>query len=162
MGEAASHPTGRLIAVDLDEASLGPSRAYVEYERATAIYDLLAENAFRPSVRPSGEFRLRLSVVEHKLVFDVTDADHAPIVRHILSLTPLLRVIKDYFLVCDSYYAALPTANPAQIEAIDMGRRGIHNEGSEILKERLAGKIELDFETARRLFTLVSALGWRG
>ena len=92
----------------------------------------------------------------------MSDADGAPVVRHILSLTPLRRVIKDYFLVCDAYYAAVRNASRAQIEAIDVGRRGLHNEGAEILRERLRGKIAVDLATARRLFTLVSALHWKG
>jgi uncharacterized protein (UPF0262 family) len=155
-------PTGRLVAVELDVTSIAPSRAYIEHERAAAIRDLIADNAFRPIGKPQGRYRLRLSIVEQKLVFDVSLADRTPVVRHILSLTPLGRVIKDYFIICDSYYASVRSAGPAQIEAIDMGRRGVHNEGATILRERLAGKVEVDFDTARRLFTLVCALHWRG
>jgi uncharacterized protein (UPF0262 family) len=160
-GETWEQPS-RLISVELDTVSIPPSRSYIEHERATAIHDLIAENAFQPVGRPAGSYRLRLSITENKLVFDVADGDRNPVIRHILSLTPLNRLVKDYFLVCDSYYAAIRTANPAQIEAIDMGRRGVHNEGSTILRERLAGKIDVDFETARRLFTLVCALHWKG
>ena len=154
--------TGRLIAVELDEISIARSRAYIEHERATAIHDLIADNSFRPIGKPEGRFRLRLSIVEQKLVFDVATPDRTPVIRHILSLTPLTRVVKDYFIICDSYYAAIRSAGPAQIEAIDMGRRGIHNEGSQTLKDRLSGKIDVDFDTARRLFTLVCVLYWRG
>jgi uncharacterized protein (UPF0262 family) len=154
--------TGRLVAVELDDVSIARQRAYIEHERATAIHDLIADNSFRPVGKPEGRYRLRLSTVDQKLVFDVALADRTPVVRHILSLTPLTRVVKDYFMICDSYYAAVRTAGPAQIEAIDMGRRGVHNEGSTILRERLAGKIDVDFETARRLFTLVCALHWKG
>jgi uncharacterized protein (UPF0262 family) len=154
--------TGRLISVDLDETSIAQARAYIEHERATAIRDLVADNYFRPVGKPEGRFRLRLSIVDKKLVFDIAQPDGAPVIRHILSLTPLSRLIKDYFIVCDSYYAAIRNAGPAQIEAIDMGRRGLHNEGSTLLRERLAGKIDVDFETARRLFTLVCALHWKG
>ena len=154
--------TGRLIAVELDEISIARSRAYIEHERATAIHDLISENSFRPVGRPEGTFRLRLSIIDSKLVLDVASPDRTPIIRHILSLTQLSRVVKDYFLICDSYYAAIRTATPSQIEAIDMGRRGIHNEGSTLLRERLNGKIDMDFETARRLFTLVCALHWKG
>ena len=100
-------------------------------------------------------------MAENRLVLDIADDMDAPVVRHILSLTPLKRVVKDYFLVCESYYDAIRTGAPARIEAIDMGRRGIHNEGAEILAARLSGKVDLDFDTARRLFTLVCALRWR-
>lgn len=155
-------PAGWLVAVDLDSDSLAASQSFVEYERATAIRDLIAENTFLPAGRTSGAFRLGLSIRDGKLVLDVAEADRTPVVRHILSLSPLRRVIKDYFLICDSYYAAVRSAGPGQIEAIDMGRRGIHNEGSTILCERLSGKIAVDFETARRLFTLVCALAWKG
>jgi uncharacterized protein (UPF0262 family) len=160
-GPAAEEPS-RLVAVELDADSITRSGSYIEHERATAIHDLIAENVFRPVGRPAGLYRLRLSIAENKLVFDVADRDRNPVIRHILSLTPLSRLVKDYFIICDSYYAAIRTANPAQIEAIDMGRRGVHNEGSTILRERLAGKIDVDFETARRLFTLVCALHWKG
>ena len=154
--------TGRLVAVELDEVSIARSRSYIEHERATAIHDLIADNAFQPVGKSGTAFRLRLSIVEQKLVFDIALADRTPVVRHILSLTPFSRVVKDYFIICDSYYAAIRTAGPAQIEAIDMGRRGIHNEGSTLLRDRLDGKIDVDFETARRLFTLVCALHWKG
>jgi uncharacterized protein (UPF0262 family) len=153
---------GRLIAVELDRASLPPARSYIDRERATAVSDLIADNIFRPVGRSGNDYRLGLSTRDKKLVLDVTDADKTPVVRHILSLTPLRPVIKDYFLVCDSYYAAAATAQPSQIEAIDMGRRGLHDHGAGILRDRLAGKIEIDFATARRLFTLVCALHWKG
>jgi uncharacterized protein (UPF0262 family) len=153
---------GRLVAVEIDEASLSTSKSFVAYERAAAIRDLIAENSFLPTGRRAGAFRLALSIREGKLVLDIADADKAPVVRHILSLTPLRRVIKDYFLICDSYYNAVKSAGPGQIEAVDMGRRGVHNEGATILRERLEAKIAMDFETARRLFTLVCALAWKG
>jgi uncharacterized protein (UPF0262 family) len=153
---------GRLIAVDLDTGSLSAARAFVERERATALHDLLADNAFGLVGRTGGAFRLRLSVADGKLVLDVADEADAPVARHILSLTPFRRVVKDYFLICDAYYAAVGGLAPAQIEAIDVGRRGLHNEGAEILRERLAGKISVDFPTARRLFTLLCALYWKG
>ena len=152
---------GHLVSVEIDPASLAAAESHVEAERRAAIRDLLAENRFSPGGAP-GAYRLRLSVAERRLVLEVTTADGVPVVRHILSLTPLKRVVRDYFLVCESYYEAVRTGAPARIEAIDMGRRGIHNEGAEILAARLAGKIDLDFDTARRLFTLVSALRWRG
>jgi uncharacterized protein (UPF0262 family) len=158
-----SNPRGHLVAVEIDAGSMaahGP--AYIDQERAAAIRDLIAENLFAPEGRPGDVFRLRLSVVDRKLVLDITDADHSPVISHILSLSPLRRVVRDYFIVCESFYAAVPTASPAQIEAIDMGRRGLHDEGAEILRERLRGKVILDLPTARRLFTLVSALHWKG
>jgi uncharacterized protein (UPF0262 family) len=161
-GSAKAGRTGGLIAVDLDADSLATSRSFIEYERAAAIRDLIAENSFQLVGRPGGVFRLGLSIRDGKLVLDIADADNNPVVSHILSLTPLRGVVKDYFLICDSYYSAIPTASPSQIEAIDMGRRGVHNEGAAILRERLKAKISLDFETARRLFTLVCALAWKG
>jgi uncharacterized protein (UPF0262 family) len=153
---------GWLVAVDLDTESISTSKGFIAYERETAIRDLIAENAFLPAGRSGGTFRLGLSIRDGKLVLDVTEADGAPVACHILSLSPLKRVMKDYFLICDSYYAAVRNAGPSQIEAIDMGRRGVHNEGSTILQERLASKIAVDFDTARRLFTLVCALAWKG
>jgi len=157
---AADRPRGRLIAVEIDSESLAASEGFVDTERRAAVRDLLAENRFGP-VGLAGTYSLRLSVRDKKLVLDLATADGTPVARHILSFTPLARVVKDYFLVCESYYEAVRTAAPARIEAIDMGRRGIHNEGAEALIERLSGKIDMDFETARRLFTLVCALRWR-
>ncbi len=153
---------GKLIAVELDPDSIQRGSPDVEHERATAIYDLLEDNRFLPVGSDRTAFRLRLSMVEKKLVLAISDEAGQPLITHILSLTPFRKIVRDYFLVCDSYYAAIRSANAAQIEAIDMGRRGLHNEGSVILRERLAGKIQVDFETARRLFTLVCALHWKG
>jgi uncharacterized protein (UPF0262 family) len=161
-GKPAKGGRGRLIAVEIDSHSIAPGPSFIDEERATAIRDLIADNQFAPVGRPGDRFRLKLSVTDRRLVFDVSDANGAPVVRHILSLTPLRRVIKDYFLICDAYYAAVPNASRAQIEAIDVGRRGLHNEGAEVLCERLRGKIKVDLATARRLFTLVSALHWKG
>jgi len=157
-----STQAGRLISIEIDSESLAPARSFIDDERAQAIHDLVADNLFSPVGRGGDRFRARLSLVDSKLALDVSDADGEPVVRHVLSLTPLRRVVKDYFLVCDAYYAALRTATPSQIEAIDVGRRGLHDEGAEILRERLNGKISLDFPTARRLFTLVCALHWKG
>ena len=153
--------SGRLIAVTLDQASLGPSGSFIDGERSTAVNDIIAENRFLPA-GGAGDFRLHLALVEGKLVLDIADESARPVARHILSMTPLVRVIRDYFLVCESYYKAVRIGGPAQIEAIDMGRRGVHNEGAEILLARLKGKLDMDFATARRLFTLVCALRWRG
>lgn len=152
----------RLIDVELDEL-IGRSTPDIEHERAVAIFDLIEENSFQPANdEGNGPYRLKLSLIDSKLVFAVSHEDGAPVVTHILSLTPFRRIVKDYFMVCESYYEAIRTATPSQIEAIDMGRRGLHNEGSQTLKERLAGKIDIDFNTARRVFTLVCVLHWRG
>lgn len=159
---AGKKTMARLTAVDLDEGSIARSTPDVEHERAIAIYDLIEENEFEPSGAFEGPFRLRLSIVENKLVFGVCLDDGQPAVTHILSLTPFRRIIKDYFLICESYFEAIRHASPSQIEAIDMGRRGVHNDGSRILMERLEGKIRVDMQTARRIFTLICALHWKG
>jgi uncharacterized protein (UPF0262 family) len=154
--------TRHLVRVTLDENSIGTSNPDIEHERAVAIYDLLEENVFLPEGHDEGPFALHLAIVEKRLVFDVQLDDGTTVIAHHLSLTPLRRIVKDYFMVCDSYYQAIRTASPSQIEAIDMGRRGLHNEGSELLMERLKGKIRMDIDTARRLFTLVCVLHWKG
>ena len=110
----------------------------------------------------SGPYRLKLSLAEQRLVFAISRESGEPVVTHILSLTPFRRIVKDYYMICESYYDAIRSSTPSQIEAIDMGRRGLHNEGSQTLLDRLSGKIEIDFDTARRLFTLVCVLHWRG
>lgn len=155
----------RLIAVVLDEGSIGRASNEVEHERAIAIYDLVEENCFQPLSETeviNGPYRLNLSLQDARLVFDVTFEDGGQVATHILSLTPFRKIIKDYYMICDSYYAAIKTATPSQIEAIDMGRRGLHNEGSQLLLDRLSSKITMDFDTARRLFTLVCVLHWKG
>lgn len=159
---ATTEEAGKLVAVDLDAASIGRSTADVEHERRIAIYDLIEDNRFVLPGHPTGQYRLHLAIRENRLVFDIRNADNVPLVLHLLSLTPLRKIVRDYFLICDSYYAAIRTATPSQIETIDMGRRSVHDEGSRLLMERLAGKILVDFETARRLFTLVCALHWKG
>lgn len=151
----------RLTDVVLDE-SIGRSTPDVEHERAVAIFDLIEDNAFEPAGHPGGPYHLRLSLMDQKLVLSVTTEAGEPVATHILSLTPFRRIIKDYFMICESYYQAIRSSTPSQIEAIDMGRRGIHNEGSQTLQDRLSGKVTLDFDTARRLFTLVCVLYWRG
>ena len=159
---ASERTNAQLSDVSLD-SSIGRSTPDVEHERAVAIYDLIEENSFHP-VGDAGEgpYKLKLSLVETRLVLTITRADDAPVITHILSLTPFRRIVKDYFLICESYYEAIRTSAPSQIEAIDMGRRGLHNEGSQTLMDRLSGKIEVDFDTARRLFTLICVLHWRG
>jgi uncharacterized protein (UPF0262 family) len=160
--EHADSAKQRLVAVTLDEGSIGRSNPDVEHERAVAIYDLLEDNVFHPVDHDGGPYALHLSLTESRLVFDIRLSDGTPVVAHFLSVTPLRRIVKDYFMICDSYYQAIRTATPSQIEAIDMGRRGLHNDGSNLLLERLKEKIELDFDTARRLFTLICVLHWKG
>ena len=146
----------RLRAVVIDEASLAPASREQEHERQVAVFDLLEENSFHPEGAGKGPYDLVLSLTDGRLAFDIAGPHYQR--RHILSITPLRGVIKDYFLICDSYYEAIRNATPTRIEAIDMGRRGLHNEGSQRLRERLEGKVAVDFDTARRLFTLICAL----
>jgi uncharacterized protein (UPF0262 family) len=152
----------RLIAVTFDETSIERGSADQEHERAIAIYDLIEENSFALPGHDGGPYQLRIGLHEAKLALNILDEAGEPIIVHILSLTPFRRILKDYFMICESYFAAIRTASPAQIEAIDMGRRGLHNEGAQLLAERLRGKIECDFDTSRRIFTLVTALHWKG
>src|SRR6516225_2573886 len=155
-------PEFRLVNIALDEASVVRRTREIEQEREIAIYDLIEANSFTPVGSGGGPYRLVLAIEENRLVFDIRLENDTPHGRVMLSLTPFRRVIKDYFLVCESYYKAIRTAPPSQIEALDMGRRGLHDEGSKLLQQRLAGKIELDFDTARRLFTLICVLHLKG
>lgn len=153
----------RLVGVELDESLAGGTTADIEHERQVAIYDLLDENRFDIAGEASGPYRLRLAITEKRLVFAVETAeDNRAAGTILLSMTPFRRIVRDYFMVCESYYEAIRSAPASRIEAIDMGRRGLHDEGSRILQGRLAGKIEVDFATARRLFTLICALHWKG
>jgi len=152
----------RLVAVTLDEETIGQSNPDVEHERKIAIYDLLEINSFAPVDHEGGPYTLHLSINDNRLVFDIRLEDGTPVVAHLFSLTPFRRIVKDYFMICDSYYQAIRTATPDKIEAIDMGRRGIHDEGSRILMERLKDKVKVDMDTARRLFTLICVLHWKG
>ena len=161
--EPAAESSGyRLVAVTLDEGSIGRSNPDIEHERAVAIYDLIEENVFHPVGHAAGPYTLHLGIKESRLVFDIRQPDGTPVIAHLLSLTPLRRIVKDYFMICDSYYQAIRSATPSQIEAIDMGRRGLHDEGSRVLMERLRKKVKVDFDTARRLFTLICVLHWKG
>jgi uncharacterized protein (UPF0262 family) len=150
----------RLASITLDAATLPAATAEIEHERRVAIFDIVEKNSFEPAGSDGGPYALTLSLQDSRLVFDIVGGDFKR--AHVLSLTPLKSVLKDYLLICDSYYDALRGSSPSQIESVDMGRRGLHNEGAELLKDRLAGKIALDHETARRLFTLVVALYRRG
>jgi uncharacterized protein (UPF0262 family) len=159
---ASGRKAHRLVAVTLDENSIRRSGPDVEHERAVAIYDLLEENSFAPEGNARGPFKLHLSITGNRLMFDIRRANGTPVMAHLLSLSPLRRIVKDYFMICDSYYAAIRTATPERIEALDMGRRALHDEGSQLLMERLRRKVAVDFETARRLFTLICVLHWKG
>ena len=152
----------RIVAVTLDEESIGRSGPDIEHERAIAIYDLIEENSFKPIGHEGGPYALHLSLAENRLVFDIRLATGEPVVAHMLSLNTFKKIVKDYFMICDSYYQAIRTATPDRIEAIDMGRRGIHDEGSRILQDQIKRKVEVDFDTARRLFTLICVLHWKG
>jgi uncharacterized protein (UPF0262 family) len=150
----------RLQSVVLDEDSLAAASRDQEQERQIAIFDLLEENFFAPDGAQGGPYDLTIALIDNRLALDITGGGYER--RHILSLSPFRSVIKDYFMVCESYYQAIRNSTPQQIEALDMGRRALHNEGSALLQARLAGKVETDLDTARRLFTLICALHWRG
>lgn len=147
----------RLQSVELDAATLPSATAEIEHERRVAIFDLVEKNSFQPADAENGPYDLKLSLQDNRLVFDVA-APGGFARTYALSLTPLKTVLRDYLLICDSYYEALRGSSATQIEAVDMGRRGLHNEGAEALQARLEGKVAIDHETARRLFTLVCAL----
>ena len=158
----AELPTSRLIAITLDEKSTATTNSNIEHEREVAIFDILEGNSFALEGRDDGPYKLNLALVEDRLVLNVTNEGDAAVITHMLSLTPLKRIMKDYFMICESYYEAIRSAPPSRIQAIDMGRRGLHDEGSRLLQERLKRKVHVDFETARRLFTLICVLHWRG
>ncbi len=159
---ASPDPRKRLVSIKLDEQSIGRSNPDVEHERAIAIYDLIESNHFEPKGDDGGPYALKISLSEQRLVLAISRETGEEVITHLLSLTPLRKAVRDYFMICDSYYAAIKTETPQKIEAIDMGRRGLHDEGSRILTERLKDKIGVDFDTARRLFTLICALHWKG
>jgi len=148
----------RLVDIVLDETSLAPANPNVEHERRIAVFDLKESNVFGVAGEDKGPYVLLLGVADGRLAFHVNNETGAQVCAYHLSLSPLRKLIKDYFLICESYYSAIRTATPSQIEAIDMGRRGLHNDGAEILAKTLDGKFKVDFETSRRLFTLICAL----
>ena len=162
MTRAKKADKNRLVAVTLDEASISSSNRDIEHERAVAVYDLIEENSFAPVGHDDGPYALTLGITENRLVLDIRRENGKPVIAHLLSLSPFKRIVKDYFLICDSYYAAIRTATPDRIEAIDMGRRGLHDEGSRILQDAIKSKVQVDFDTARRLFTLLCVLHWKG
>lgn len=158
MGSTTTH---RLSDIALDE-SIGRATPDIEHERAIAIFDIIEENSFELVGHDAGPYKLKLTVIESRLAFDIADDAGEHLITHILSLTPFKQIIKDYFMICESYYEAIKSATPSRIEAVDMGRRGIHNEGAQILRDRLDGKINIDVDTSRRLFTLICVLHWQG
>ena len=151
-----------MVAIELDEKTLVRRTRQIEQEREIAIYDLLEENSFKPMNSPGGPYKVVLSIEESRLVFDIRLEDDSQHGRIMLSLTPFRKVVKDYFLICESYFKAIREAPPSQIETLDMSRRAVHNEGSQLLLERLSGKIDVDHDTARRLFTLICVLHLKG
>ncbi|MEL6958654.1 MAG: UPF0262 family protein [Pseudomonadota bacterium] len=153
----------KIVHIQLDDSALPPPTPEIEQERKVAMFDLLEENSFALPARedrdvPQGPYRLGLSIRQKRLVFEITTEKHEPAGEFHLSLGPFRQVVKDYFQICESYFDAVKTAAPAQIETIDMARRGIHNEGARVLQERLEGKADVDNDTARRLFTLICVL----
>lgn len=162
MTSEANKSRDRLVEITLDQRSLGPANANIEHEREVAIFDIIDGNAFAVDGMDVGPYRLNLAIADDRLQLTVRDEDSEPVASHQVPLTPLKRVMKDYFLVCDDYYDAVRTAPPARIQAIDLNRRTLHDEGSKILAEKLSGKVTVDADTARRLFTLLCALHWKG
>ncbi len=155
----------RITHIEIDDTGLAAPTPAIEQERNVAVFDLLEQNHFALPARgdvtpPPGPYHLALAIRDRRLVFDVTTESGDKAGEFHLSLGPFRQVVKDYFSICESYFEAVKKLPPAQIEAIDMGRRGIHNEGAELLRERLAGKAEVDKDTARRLFTLICVLHW--
>ena len=154
--------TNRLCAIDIDDRGLVPPTAEIDQERKVAIFDLLEDNNFsipRAAEHP-GPYNLALAIREGRLVFGISDQATQKVAEFHLSMGPFRQVVKDYFQICESYFEAVKRLPPSQIEAIDMARRGIHNEGARVLQERLEGKAVVDGATARRLFTLICVMHW--
>lgn len=160
--DGSSEKRNRLCKIDLAENLRVRRNADIEHERTVAIFDLLDENSFELVGGPSGPYQLALSIEENRLALDLRGETGEPIDKHLLPLTAFRTTIKDYFTVCESYYDAIKRLSPSQIEALDMGRRAVHNDGAQLLRERLEGKIAVDLNTARRLFTLICVLHIRG
>ena len=152
----------RLVDIQLLEKTAVRRRPEAEHERKVAIFDLIEANHFAPAVAHPGPYKLVLSAEETRLIFDIRAPDDAELARVPLALQPFRGLVKDYFKICESYYQAIKGATPSRIEAIDMGRRGLHDEGSRLLQSELAGRVEIDHDTARRLFTLLCVLHIRG
>ena len=158
----ASAQSRQLIDVVLDDGPVIRRSAEVEHERRVAVFDLLEANDFALVDGPPGPYSLTIGLEENRLVFDVRDGADHPLAKIRLSLSPFRGIVRDYFTLCEAYFEAIKTAGLSRIEAIDMGRRGLHDEGAELLRERLADSVEIDADTARRLFTLVCVLHVRG
>ena len=154
--------TQRIVKIDLDERSVVRRNADIEHERAVAIFDLLEENHFAPTAAHEGPFHLQIGLEEGRLAMEIRDTGERQLDRFTVALQPFRGIMRDYFLICESYYSAIRTASPSKIEAIDVGRRSLHNEGSELLRDQLARKVDIDLDTARRLFTLLCVLHIRG
>jgi len=152
----------RIVKVTLDERTVLRRRADIEHERATAILDILEENSFAPAAGVDGPFHLHLAIEDNRLALDIRSAIGGPLLKTVLPLIELRAIVKDYFLICESYNQAVRNAPVSRIEALDQGRRALHNEAAELLRERLADQVAVDFETARRLFTLICVLHIRG
>jgi uncharacterized protein (UPF0262 family) len=152
----------RISAITLDEHTVVRRNADIEHERATAIADLLEENCFAPASGRRGPFTLHLAIEENRLNLEIRSTTDDSSETVVLPLAPFRRIVKDYFIICESYYEAVRGARLGQVQAIDMGRRGLHDEGSTLLIERLADKVAVDHATARRLFTLICVLHLRG
>ncbi|MEK9724763.1 MAG: UPF0262 family protein [Rhodospirillaceae bacterium] len=148
----------RIVQISLDEKTVVRRSPQVEHERKVAIFDLLEDNRFALVGVSYGPYSLHLGIQDNRLVFDVRAADESKLTQIKLPISLFRRIVRDYFVICDSYFEAIKTKAPSQIEAIDMARRGLHNEGAEILRERLSDSVEIDQQTARRLFTLVCVL----
>ena len=149
--------TNRIKSITLDEGSIKKRSKEAEHEKSVAIADLMGDNVFEAQCMQCGPYNVHLSIADGRLIFDIT-SEKGEKARAVLSIAPLRGIIRDYFMICESYYEALSASNPSKLEAIDMGRRGVHNEGSEALQELLKGRINVDFPTARRLFTLICVL----
>ncbi len=159
--------TARICHIEIDDSALAPPTPEIEQERRVAIFDLLEDNRFVLPPRdghevPDGPYRLQLAIRDRRLVFGVRTEAEEPAAEFHLSLGPFRQVVKDYFQICESYFDAVKRLPPSHIEAIDMARRGIHNEGARVVQERLEGKADIDIDTARRLFTLICVLHWGG
>lgn len=159
---ASEKSRDRLVDITLDAKSLGRANANIEHEREVAIFDILDGNAFRVDGVDGGPYKLNLSLADDRLVLAISPSSETETIEQSIALTPLKRIVKDYFMICESYYEAVRTAPPARIQAIDVSRRGLHDEGSSLLKDKLLPKIVVDDDTARRLFTLVCSLHWKG
>jgi uncharacterized protein (UPF0262 family) len=158
----STDPSARIAEIHLDSGSIVRWSREIEHERQVAVFDLLERNAFALEGGFAGPYRVELSLRDANLVFKIQAANSPAATELVLPMRPFRRLIKDYFLICDSYFQAIRSGSPSRIEAIDMGRRGLHNEGADKLADALAGKVRIDDETARRLFTLVCVLHVRG